>query len=201
MTEKWRSAVGNWVETQEQLEKPEQFEEHQRNEITSCLPLGADADYAIGNMELMANFYKRKLDEEQASKTREKLLGLCRTLDAKLDYSDLLILFNGDKEIWQLKKILESISRRKTGAKARRNAKQEARNWYMARALETWLFVGGKLGGVSSPMVAFFTAAWPKTLKPHCPSGEAIVTWAYAHERNPLTASYHSKIWGDEIEN
>lgn len=200
MTDKWRPAVVNWIQTQEQLEKHEQFEEHQRNEITSCLPSGADADYAIGNMELLANFYRRKLAEEQASKTREKLLGLCRTLDAKLDYSDLLILFNGDKEIWRLKKILESISGRKPGA-IRRNAKQETRNWYMAQALETWLFVGGKLGGISSPMVAFFRAAWPKTLKPHCPSGEAIVTWAYSHERNLLTASYHSKIWDDEIEN
>jgi hypothetical protein len=201
MTERWRSAVVNWLETQMQLEKPEQFEKHQRNEITSCLPFGADADHAIQSMELMANFYRRKLDEEQASKTREKLLGLCRTLDAKLDYSDLLILFHGDEEVWRLKKILESISGRKTGAKPHRNAKQEARNWYMAQALETWLFVGGKLGGVTSPMVAFFTAAWPKALKKYCPSAEAIVTWAYAHERNLLTASYHSKIWGDKIEN
>jgi hypothetical protein len=201
MTEKWRSAVLDWLEAQKELQKSEHYAEQQRNEILSCLPIGANADYAIGKTELMANFYKRMLDKELTEKKRGKLLGLCRKLDRQLDYSDIMIVFKGDSEVSQLKKILESISRRETGSKPRLNAKQEARDWYMVGVLETWLFVGGKLGGASSPMVVFFHAVWPKALKQYRPSKEAIVTWAYTHERDPFKASRFSQIWGDQIKN
>jgi hypothetical protein len=137
-----------------------------------------DGDFAIVATELHAEFYRRWMDEEQATKKMEKILGFCSRLDGQLELSDLLIYFCGDKEVWELKRILESIRSRKR-AKPSLNAKQKARNDYMEQILGDWSYLGGKLGGADSPMVAFFRAAWPKTLIRYLPTDEAIVSWAY----------------------
>jgi hypothetical protein len=42
VTEKWRVAFLDWIESQKQLETREIFSEQQRSEILSCLPVGAD---------------------------------------------------------------------------------------------------------------------------------------------------------------
>jgi hypothetical protein len=140
-------------------------------------------------MEVAATHYKIWMDAEQMSKRQKKILGFLRKLDDQLTLSDLLIVFIGDKEVWNLKRMLESINGRKQHLTSPSlNAKQEARNRYMELVFDCWLLMGGKLGGSNSSMIAFFRAAWPKILRRQLPTNAAIVSWAYVLERTPVRA-------------
>lgn len=198
MIEKWKSALLDWIEASKQPKKQEHFAEQQRNEILSCLPVGADASYAIQSMEAMADFYRLWLDKEQVAKTRDKILRLCLNLNAELYIPNLLTIFNGNEEIFELRKLLRKISEEKATLKTSSNARQEARNLYMEGVLQTWLKLGGKLGGAKSPMVDFFRAAWPKTLIRHRPTKDAMVNWAYTFARQPNKFA-EAFVWGDQI--
>jgi hypothetical protein len=183
--EKWRSELSAWIlaSTRQRKSATETFSEEQRNEIISCLPAAADVGYAIKETELWAGLYKILLDKEHIAKKREKILGLCSKLNAELSIPNVLTIFNGSEEVFRLSKILRTISGQKRAFTTSSNASQEARNLYMEGVLQTWLKLGGKLGGAESPMVKFFCAAWPKTLSRHRPTNAAIVNWAYTFDR------------------
>jgi hypothetical protein len=196
--ERWQSELLDWIEAKSQPKIQERFSEQQRNDILSCLPVGADANYAINSMELMANLYRLWLEKEQMTKTRDKILRLCLKLNAELYIPNLLTIFNGDEEVFKLRKILTTLIGQKATLPTNLNARQEARNLYMEGVLQTWRNLGGKLGGAKSPMVKFFRAAWPETLRKYRPNDAAVVSWAYAFERQP-TRFAEAFLWEDQI--
>jgi hypothetical protein len=181
---KYRMQLADLILASNRPRKSETFSEQQRNEIISWLPVGADVGYAIKKMEIWAALYKMLLDKEHIAKKREKILGLCSKLNTELNIPNVLTIFNGSEEVFKLSKILTTITGQKRAFTTSSNASQEARNRYMEGVLQTWLKLGGKLGGPQSRMVKFFRAAWPETLRRHCPTGPAIVNWAYTFDRD-----------------
>jgi hypothetical protein len=165
-------------------ERWEGFSDRQKCEIASCLP-AADAD-VVDDIENSARLYLRRVEDEREEKKKAQIITQCLQLGQKLNDSGFL--FHGDREVLAVKEALNVISTRAKRRKRRQpkdNAKQEARAYFMIDLLDAWYDTGGALGGVKSPMVSFFRAAWPQPLLKHRPSNEAIVQWAYKNERKP----------------
>ena len=159
-----------------------------------------DLSWAIPELEAIADFYMRELDEDprptKAQRSRiAKLSGVIVEELQKVSPRSLgfgyptmegleFPFYNrelGEKELAALITTLQQI-RNLTSAQyeisGASNALQSARNSYLERVLGVWVSAGGQIrGGPNSDMIKFLVAACRPVLGPN-PTDEALVKFA-----------------------